>query len=197
MSCSWLVCRALHLDCPRWCWKGSAQVLCVWLGLCHSPWDWDAALGTTQSGSSTVPQPLLVPRTGPVPLPLPRNLLRGTPPGQQPFVRLLRCVSVTRGAPRHKVSIEPGCSTCRGRQQSPPAAGTRCHGTNSSPRAEPGSRSLEVVAKTSHVRCDQRGKSVPVGQRFGQHTGRAAGLGVGILPQKGDVGGMWVLETQR
>lgn len=65
------------------------------VGLGHSPGE-GAALGTTQSGS-TVPQPPLVPCTGPVPLPLPRNLLRGTPPGQQPFVRLLRCVSVTRG----------------------------------------------------------------------------------------------------
>lgn len=56
---------------------------------------------------------------------------------------------------------------------------TRCCGTNAPPRAEPGLRSLEVMAKPSRVRCDRCGDAAPAWQRSGQHGVQAVGLRVG------------------
>lgn len=95
---------------------------------------------------------------------------------------LCKCHPRAAWLPDPKASIEQGCSTCRGRQQSPLAVGVQCHGTKASPRAEPGLRSLEVVAKASHVRCDQRGKSVPT---LWPAHGTCSGAGSGHPAPKG------------
>lgn len=55
--------------------------------------------GTGMMGTDCSPQHRLPPVlcAGPVPLPLPHHLLRGTLRGQQQFIRLLRGVSAARG----------------------------------------------------------------------------------------------------